>query len=169
MLAPHTDRLYDVFTRLDGCKVRALLTAAANASTKDKPPYRVLLVRKPIRVSVGDVLRTKGGELLLLLEHPTTLEWTKNFKVQHISGGYDWRRPLKITDPVTKMPRDNGLIDMGRVYCTFDTPEDIKLDKMLETRYRFLTGQDVRIDDLVDGRIVKRVVEVLGVKLVFAE
>lgn len=168
MLPKQTNRLYDVFTRIDGCKANALLTTASNASTKDKAPYRVLLVRKPCRFKVGDVIRTNGGEKLLLLEHPNDLNWTENFKVQTITKVYEWLRPVKLIDPVAKVKRDNGTQDMGLVYCTFETPEDISLDKMLDTKYRFLTGQDVRVDDLIDGKIVKKVVEVLGVNLVHA-
>lgn len=168
MLPKQTNRLYDLFTRIDGCKANALLTTASNASTKDKVPYRILLVRKPCRFKIGDVIRTPGGELLLLLEHPNDLTWTENFKAQSITGVYEWQRPQKILHPVAKVLQDNGNQDMGMVYCTFDTPEDVSLDKMLDTKYRFLTGQDVKVDDVVDGKIVKKVVQVLGVKLVYA-
>ena len=168
MLRPQTNRLYDVFTRLDGCKVNGFLTSASNASTKDKAPYRVFMVRKPCRVKAGDVMRAIGGEKFLLMEHPSDLYWTENFKAQQITGVYEWHRPVKIMDPVARVVRDNGTQELGLIHVTFDSPEDVSLDKLLDTKYRFLTGEDVRVDDVIDDKIVKRVVRILGVNLVHA-
>lgn len=164
-----TTKHFPVFTRVDGVKIRAFLaTAALGNSQAQKVPYRMLVVRAPIIVEVGDLINTDNGEKILLLDHPSDNSWTRNFKAAYARTAFSWKRPMTVEDPVTGFKREGVPVDMGLLYVNFDTPIEETTLTMSETEYRFLTGEDVRVRDIVDGKIVEKVNRVLGVNLVYA-
>lgn len=165
-MRPLTDKLFSTYRVLGGGAVRGLLSEVPSTGT-EPTHFRTLLVRKPSPVKIGNVLFGPGGNGLLLLEHPSDFWWAVTFKVLFISRKVSWKRPVKVIDPVSKMKKDNGYQDMGLLYLNFDTGKKINGD-LDAVKYQFYTGQDVRVDDVVGGRNVKRIVDSYGVKLVEA-
>lgn len=160
--------LFKVYTRIDGARFNAHLTMTPPASAKDRVPYRVLHVRKPTFIKAGDVIRTPGGEHIILMEQPDDFDWATTFRAAYAKDLLPWTRPVNVIDPVAHVQRDVAYISMGNLYVNFDTPEQLKLEGLTDTSYRFLTGQDVRVGDRVDNKVVKRLVETLGVLVGFA-
>jgi hypothetical protein len=160
--------LFKVFTRIDGAKFQGHLTASTAAGTAEKPPYRVLHVRTPTFVRVGDVIRSMGGEYIILMEQPDNFSWAITFKAAYVNEIVSWTRTIKIEDPVARVTRDAMTQDLGSLYVNFTNPEELNLSGVIEPGYRFITGQAVQVGDKVGDKVIKRIVEALGVKIVYA-
>lgn len=171
MTAKLTDALFTTFVRLDGMRVKGFLTTSPSASTKDRAPYRILTVRNPCLVDSGDTLfGSSPGEKLILLDHPSDLDYARSFKVAYARRAYPWERRVGDTDPVTGLKRSNGgYTPMGLVYANLDTPVDMTTLGFSETEYRFITGQPVQHKDRVAGKEVYKIDEILGARLVYAK
>lgn len=163
------NRLFESFRRLDGARFLANLAPLAEAPTKDQLPYRKLMVKSPGIARVGIVVVDPGGRKILLLETAPDLAWAEAYRAAYVSQEYPWKRRITVVDPVSKVKRDAGMADMGLIYAYFEKPESIMFEGAAQTKYRFLTGQDVISGDVIDGRNVKRVYEAMGVKVVELE
>ena len=153
--------------RIDGAKFEGHLTTTLAVTSKEKAPYRVLYARRPTFLKAGDIVLSRGGEVVLLLEHPDDFTWAKSFKAAYVLEQYPWGRFITQTDPVSGVDRGEQEVSMGTLYASLDTPEEVRAMGFFDTEYRFLTGQDVRVGDRVGDFRVKRVVHSLGVKVVF--
>lgn len=167
-MRPLTDKLGVRYRRLNGGYVLGFVAAVPTDSQDVSKQYRTLLIRKPTHVRVGEVLFTPGGDGLILTDHANSYDWAKTFRVLHVSRALEWKRPVKIIDPVSRVQKDNGYTPMGLLYANLDSGHVLSFEHMAETKYKFVTGQDVRVDDVVGGKTVKRIAESYGVKLVEA-
>jgi hypothetical protein len=165
----NTDRLSKPFKRLDGAKFKAILTPAGVGTTNDNAAFRILFVREPSFVGVGDVVKTYKGEKIILMQHPDDSEYVTSFKAAFVAKVETWWRTPKIKDPVSGAMKDGVPTNMGPLYINFDMPVDMPVGVMSDVRYRFITGQAVMLGDKVGGKVVKTLYDVLGVKLGFAD
>lgn len=163
-----TNGLFQVYVRTDGARFNGHLTTTGLVTSKEKAPYRVLHVRKPTFIQAGDVVRTPGGEHIILMEHPDDFDWATTYKASYAKAKLAWARPVKVLDPVARVPRTVSEQDLGFLYVNFDTPEELKVEGMSDTSYRFVAGRGVQVDDKVGDKVVKRIVESLGVQIVYA-
>lgn len=168
-MRPLTNNLFSEFRRLDGARFHAFLSTTAQAPTKDQVPYRTLVVKSKGIVRPGNVIQAPGGDKILLLETSNDYPWAESYRAAYVSKAYAWKRRVVLTDPVSKVKRDNGVQDMGVIYAYFEKPEVIIFEGSKETKYRLLTGEDVQAGDTIDGRTVKRVYDTMGVKAVEIE
>jgi len=102
----------------------------------------------------------------LRLDHPDDQEWNTNFRVAFINAQYTWERQVKVIDPVARVAKDFQKIEIGKIYAYLFSPKDVQIGLMHDTQYSFYTGEPVLEGDLVGGKIVKKVMDSLGVKLV---
>lgn len=164
-----TDRLQQQFKRLDGALFKASLTNTPKGGQHENSSYRILFTNKPCFVKVGDVVKTPGGEKLILLQHPSDASEVASFKAAYVSKEETWFRTPKVLDTVSKVMKDGTPVSMGILYVNFDMPHDVPVGVLSDTRYRFITGQDVKVGDKIGTLIVKTLYNVSGVKLGFAE
>lgn len=165
-----TPQLFERFKRIDGAGFKAILTSATDGGSTVNSSFRILYVRKPNFVKVGDVVLSHGGENLILMEFPDDSKELTAFKVAYASKIVSWERQITLIDPVSGVPKGNGWADMGPLYLNFDMPDEAPVGTLNDTRYRFITGQEVKVGDRIEGkRIIKTIFEVLGVKLCFCE
>ena len=164
-----TDGLFQTYIRMDGAKFHGHLTTSGLVSAKERAPYRVLHVRKPTFIQAGDVIRTPGGEHIILMEHPDDFDWATTYKAAYAKDRLAWTRPVKVMDPVAKVLRDITYQDMGHLYVNLESPEELKFQGLSDTGYRFVVGRGVLVDDKIGDKVVKRIVESLGVQLVYVE
>lgn len=162
-----SDALFRVFTRIDGSRFRGHLTTTAIANTKDRAPYRVLYVKNPTFIKPGDVVRSYNGEYIILMDHPSDFDWANSFKAVFCNSQLPWVRRVEVEDPVSRVPRTVDHVSMGTIYANLDNPSELGLEGLVETGYRFITGQDVQEGDLVDNLRVRRIVSILGIKVVY--
>lgn len=168
-MRPNNNLLFSSFFRLDGARVLAYLTPLADAPTKEQVPYRRLVVKSRGIVVAGDVLKGPGAHKILLLETAPDFDWAESYRAAYVSREYTWKRRVVMTDPVSKVKRDASLADLGTVFAHFEKPEMVTFQGNKETKYRFLTGQDVAVGDLIEGYRVVRVYDAMGVKAVEVE
>lgn len=159
--------LFKSFIRIDGARFLGHLTNSATVSTLDRPVYRVLHVRRPHFLVVGDIIRAMTGEWIILMDHPDFFDWAETFKVSYVTEILPWTRPTRVDDPVARVARNVVDESMGDLYVNFDTPEELKVEGLNETGYRFITGQAVKVGDHVGDKTIKRIVPIHGVKAVF--
>lgn len=166
MMRPISSRLFQEFRRQDGLVFKGNLSSTTVLSG-DKTGFRIMRVRSPVFVKAGDLV-ANGSTLMLLMDHPHDNEQVACFRVAHISEKYAWKRQTKVYDGVTKMPKDTGQQDLGFVYANLEVPRASSLDNLIQMEYRFLTGQDVKVGDLVGDKMVKSVAKLFGVNLAVA-
>lgn len=159
--------LFKVMKRVDGAKFHGHLSTTAGANTKDKAPYRVLYARRPTFLIAGDVIITSAPEVVILMEHPDDHEWAVSFKAVYALEKLSWKREQFSIDPVSKVKKQQVDIDMGTLYVNFDTSELDNFEGLSGSKYRFITGQDVRVGDKVGSETVKRIVKSLGVNVAY--
>lgn len=162
-----TSGLFWKMKRLDGSPFMGHLTSTAGVNTKEKAPYRVLHVRKPTFIREGDVVRTFNDEVVILMQHPNDFDWAVSFKAAYAKNTLAWQRLNVAVHPVSGVEVSSGYTSMGTLYVNMDTPEELDLKGLVDTNYRFITGQDVRQDDKVGDFLVRRVVKALGVNVVY--
>lgn len=162
-----TDALFEVMKRVDGAKFNGHLTSSSSVNTKEKAPYRVLHARRPSFLKAGDTIITRGAEVVILMDHPDDFDWAVSFKAVYALNKLAWSRTTKIIDPVSHAEKNGPPVNLGTLYANFDTAEEYSVFGFSDTGYRFITGQNVLVGDIVGGYTVKRVVESLGVKLVY--
>lgn len=162
-------KLLSVFHRADNCKIQGFLSTPPVGANTAVLQFRLLQVPFPCLLNLGDVVWTKDQVKLLLMETTQSLPGARTFKAAQVTEQYMWSRSTKVKDPVSKVMRDTGIEHLGIVHAYFENPTEIKLETLAENKYNFYTGEDVRVGDIVGGKSVKRVAEVAGVKLVFAE
>ena len=167
-MKPISDKLFLTMTRLDGLKFKGFITTPFGFKEEDMY-HRVLNVRKPALVGLGDVVNGPGNSKILLMEYPNEDEWYVNFRAAYVNAEYTWERTVKSLDPVARVMRDFQNVPMGTIHAYLDKPRDVKTGTMLDTRYSFYTGEEVIEGDLIGGKIVKKVVESMGVKLIHVE
>lgn len=165
-MRPLNNSLFQTFRRLDGARFLANLSTLADAPTKDQIPYRVLLVKTKGIVKAGDVVFGEGNRKILLMENAPDFAWGETYRAAYVSREYSWKRRVLVKNPVSLVMEDAGLMDMGTIYAYFEKPSVVMFEQNPETKYRFLTGQDVMATDIIDGRNVKRVFETMGVKAI---
>ena len=154
--------------RLDGLKFKGFVTTPLGYKEEDMY-HRVLYVRRPSLVGLGDVVHGPGRSKVLLMEYPNEAEWYVNFRVAYVNAEYTWERTVKYLDPVARVERDFQNTPMGTIYAYLDKPKDTKIGTMHDTRYSFYTGSAVIEGDLIGGKIVKKVIGSMGVNLVYVE
>lgn len=162
-----TDALFQVMKRVDGFKFNGHLTSSSSVNTKEKAPYRVLHARRPSFLVAGDTIITRGGEVVILMDHPDEFDWAVSYKAVYALNKLSWMRTTKIIDPVSKAEKNGPVVNLGTLYVNFDSAEELSIFGFADTGYRFITGQNVLVGDKVGEYTVKRVVESLGVKLVY--
>ena len=116
---------------------------------------------------MGDVIKAYNDEVVILMDNPNDLYWAVTFKAAYAKQILEWRRPVTAVHPVAHVAMNSVYIDMGPLYVNMDSPEELNIGGLVDTKYHFLTGQDVHPEDKVGDFIVRRVVKVMGVNLVY--
>lgn len=135
-------------------------------------PRRLLRVEPHLPVRAGQVLRTETGVTYMVGRHGTSEAKSgalfRSFRLYEADGQYTWKRRGKVIDPVTRLPRDTGLIENPMIWGAYE-PMPEMFDRQLRSSFetaRFITTADVQEDDVVNGMKVARVDMQLGLRLV---
>lgn len=136
-------------------------------------PRRLLRVAPGVPLKAGMVVKGVDGVTYILgqhgssIRHGTTL--FSNFRLFEATGQFDWKGRGKVVDPVTKLPRDTGLVSKGKLWGCYEPAAMEERDRAFRMKFetgRFITNQKVSLDDEIDGRKVSRCDEQLGIYLV---
>lgn len=135
-------------------------------------PRRLLRVEHHLPVRPGQVLRTELGTVYMVGRHGDSEArggaLFRTFRLFEADNQYTWKRRGKAIDPVTRLPKDTGLVDQPMVWGAYE-PMPEMFDRQLRSSFetaRFITTADVQEDDVVNGMKVARVDMQLGLRLV---
>lgn len=133
-------------------------------------PRHVLRAPVPNALKIGMVVRTPAGQLYLLGDngpndsHRGRL-WT-SFRGFEPTGRYSWLRRQQVVDPITNTTRDTGaVVEMGPIYAAIEAMDRETSDREMRVFFeqaRFITAHEIRPGDTLDGRVVSKVDNLLG-------
>jgi hypothetical protein len=136
-------------------------------------PRHVFRTRYPTALEPGMVIRSINGGFVFIVgdNGPSEVRegvlW-QSFRVFEPTGQYQWQRRTKILDPVTRIPSEGPLEDLGMVYAAVESMDRMQADREMRQNFeqqRFITGANVRDDDIFDNRIVTKVDKQLGLAI----
>lgn len=156
-----TDKLFQDFWRIDGVRFRASMV---DSSESNAP--RMMLMKNPCFVNPGETIKNGHEEVFLLLQYPTIRAGYKTFRAIQATETFDWVRRVDEIDPVSQMSKSESLSNMGKLYGTYQNIGSDKFQGYEVSKKRFWTGQDVRLEDIIEGCPVIAIEESLGAKLV---
>lgn len=162
-----TNRTFQIFRRQsDQSKCYGILTSPNTYISTSKFPKRLLQVQKPHPLRVGDVVHSPNGATVLLMEFVSMINGVESFVASHINLTTTWTRPITTPDPVSNLPSQTGVQDLGQIFLTQDQLEDLTVEGMKVDQFGFYTGQDVKVGDFIGTKRVFDVRQALGVKYV---
>ncbi len=129
---------------------------------------RILRLNPGTPIKPGMVIKTKGGDIFITGNLGDDDDVFTSFRLFETTGRYKWETRGKSIDPVTKLPQDTGLINKGLIWGVYEPVSQEVFDRQLHMNMEtgnFITNQNIQRDDIIDGKRVTRVDNVLGVKL----
>lgn len=169
MLLP-LDQRYSYFPTEQGYELRGLLHPADEGTI---PAFQWTTPRLVFRTSAessaqpGDIIVDEFSRRLLLAEHGVHSNY-RVFRCIECNGMVSWKRPSKTVDPVTRLEKEGVQVDLGSVWVAIeplgrlDTDRDIRVR---EDARQCITSADVAMNDVIDGQTIRRIQNVLGIKL----
>ncbi len=135
-------------------------------------PRHVLRVRLPSALRVGMVVRSPAGDVYIVGDNGTSetskgILW-QSFRLFEAKRTARWERRVKLIDPITRLQRDAGLQHLGDPWVAIEPMEREVLDRKIHAsmeQNRFISGADVRSDDILDGKPVVKSDVMLGVRV----
>ena len=164
-----THKTFQTFRTLLGSKFTAYLSHANTPSTTSKRPKRLLHVKLPCFVTVGQVVITDQREKILLLDYVNTVSDCRAFEAVEVNQTVSWIRPIQTVNAVSKMKETTGSLTLSPLHVTFDETESLNIEGKQVGQFQFMTGQEVMVGDLVDGKLISNIRKILGVKFVTAK
>ena len=131
-------------------------------------PRRLVRTNPGVPLKSGMVIRTKGDAVYIVGDLGDADDIFQSFRLFETTGRYLWQTRGRTIDPVTELPSENGLVDNGMIWGTYEPDSKEALDRQLHLDMetgRFITNAPIKRDDLVDGKRVTRVDRVLGLNM----
>lgn len=129
---------------------------------------RILRMNPGVPVKASMVIKTKNGATFITGNLGDDDDVFKSFRLFEATGKYHWQTRGKTIDPVTNLPEDTGLVDKGLIWGVYEPASQEVFDRQLRLDMEtgnFITNASIKRDDVIDGKRVTRVDNVLGVKL----
>jgi hypothetical protein len=134
-------------------------------------PRRLLRVNAGLPLAAGMVVTSPEGTTWMLGDHGSSEVSIgaifRNYRMFEATQKFTWQKRGKVVDPVTRLPKDSGLVPQPDIWGAYE-PSPEMFDRQMRTSFeagRFITTADVQRDDVVDGKKVSRVDIQLGLRL----
>lgn len=155
-----------------GRKVSGRFVAVPESNpTQIIPQKRLFRTPANTLLKPGDILLDLPGTRYLLAEGPAGVyrqEVVKRtFRCIELDHHLPWRRRTTKIDPVMKVDIDEGISDLGLVWCNVD-PRDERLERSSKVassyeKFKIYTNAALELDDTVGDYRIVRVETVAGV------
>lgn len=92
----------------------------------------------------------------------------QSFRLFEPTGRFLWQRRTKITDAITRQPKEGPLQTVGTIYVALEAIEREQTDREMRVNFeqmRFISGADIKNGDLIDNRAVSKVDKQLGLAI----
>lgn len=169
-------RFQSTFQLLNGRQFLGIIDTPAD---RQMPSYQFTYPRRILRTGmasmakVGDIMRAPNGAYYLLSDNDEGMVYDtrlyKTFRLFTLDQELPWSRPRKGTDPLTGVEVEQTAEDLGTIRCALEAlKEDVdRVMHIYADRFHIITNVDLQMNDVVGGRVVKRLNPNLGV--MFAE
>lgn len=135
-------------------------------------PRLWLRVSPELDLAAGAEIIDELGRRFLTAEHETAAHVYRTFKLVPLTVQVTWTRVGTVIDPLTRLEKSAELQNLGPIWISRDPSARIFFDPQMHiapNRVSIATGKDVQLNDMVDGKTVKRINQVLGVRLAECE
>lgn len=126
---------------------------------------QILRVNQPCLVEPGAVITDRHNQTYIL-GHYDVRDAYVGFRVYPATHQLEWKRVVKVIDPLTGLERGEHEETLGSIWCL---PETLSREtrggsiKVREEVKRLLTGSPVQLGDTIGGERVAKVDPTLGV------
>jgi len=154
-----------VFKTTGGDKVYGAFQHADENTQAILYTRRFFLCRPTAAVDAGSEIVNKSGDVFILADHakyPNTHVY-KAFWAETIQS---WQRRVKQYDTVTGLEMDAyHQEDKGTIHVSMEPVTDASNFGFEDPQFRFVTGKAVEVGDIIGGRNVRSITEMLGVRV----
>lgn len=166
-------RFQSTFETSTGFRFSATLSPAQEGSApNDLASPRVWLRVDPdLELSAGAEVLDPTGRWWLLADHEHSVVANEPiyhaFRAFPLTHNVSWSRVITVTDTLTGLAKTTGDEELGPLRCVIN-PDRVYRDGVLRVTpngVQLITGRTIVLGDKIDGKIVHRLNQVLGVYL----
>lgn len=136
-------------------------------------PRLLLRVQHNCPVRTGMTIIDPAGRRLLLADHDVSFQYDefeyRTHRLFLMNREVEWKREAVVIDALTGLKKStNEPTDLGKIWCMMERMEREYLDATLRLReetFRVVTGADIKLNDIIDGKVVKRIDINRGIKI----
>ncbi len=135
-------------------------------------PRLLMRVRSGEGVRNTDIITDPSRRPYLVAEHDRQAfageESLRSHKLFAMTDKVSWTRTRLVKDPVTQQDRSDGEVELGPIWIALEMYGRLEMDRgvrVSQERRRVITGAPLKLNDRVDGAVVKRLNDVFGVFL----
>lgn len=135
-------------------------------------PRLILRVRHLCPVMTGSIIIDPAGRKYLLADHDSANDYNeihyRTHRLFHMNTHATWQRETSVLDPVTQLKKSTGRANLGPIWVLIErmgrepTAGPIGVKEQIR---QVITSEEIKLGDILDGMIVKRLDTVLGVTL----
>lgn len=157
---------------LEGTGIRGVIMPASDREGSPfefSAPRVVLRTRVDSEVTPGVIFRSPGGPLYMVGDHFAAEADYKSWLIFLIENQFKWERPTEAADTLTGLPKNSGKTDLGMIYASVEYDRRMFTDpglRLKTERVTLITNVAVKPGDLLDGNLVTRVTQDLGLFIV---
>ncbi|KQS84258.1 hypothetical protein [Rhizobium sp. Leaf383] len=135
-------------------------------------PRRLLRVSADCLVNTLDVIRDIAGRWFLVADHDASfaygvIEYRSHMLIP-LNKNVSWARETTTLDPLTKREKAAGKVDLGQIWVLIERVNREQADGTMRVKEETVTcfsSAELKLGDIVDNMVVKRVNIVRGVYL----
>ena len=158
---------------IEGTGIRGAIMPASDREGSPfefSAPRVVLRTRANSEVRAGTIFRSPGGPMYLVGDHFAADPDYRSWRIFLIESQFSWERPGSTKDALTNLPKAVGKpVSLGQIWAAVEHDRRMFTDpglRLKTERVTLITNQPVQPGDLIDGNLVTRVTQDLGLYIV---
>lgn len=135
-------------------------------------PRRLLRVAGDCQVKTLDVIRDVMDRYYLVADHDGSFAYNivefRTHMLIPLNKSVTWKRETTVIDPLTKREKPSGLQDLGNIWVLLERVNREQTDGTMRVKEETLTcftAAELKLNDIVNNMVVKRINMVRGVYL----
>lgn len=163
------DRFLKDMNTLDGTGIRGTIMPASDQEGSPfefSSPRLVLRTRIESEVRPGAIVISPGGPMYLVGDHYAAEDDYRSWRLFLVEKQYAWARSVKANDNLTGLAKNASAPQpLGNIWASIEHDRRMFTDpglKLKTDRVTLITNTPVLVGDLVDGQMITRVTEDLG-------
>lgn len=144
--------------------IQPLKEGSVSASTFSEARF-MLHVEESEPITAGTVIFDRYQRVFLVGSHDHRPEGRAH-KLFVMTDKVSWTRPVEETDAVTGLTKALTEQELGPIWCAIEVFGREEVDRAMHVgfdRSKVVTGKQIRLNDKIDGKLVRRLFYVFGV------